>query len=97
VRNTPFINTIRRHHRAHHNPGIMMNYNMNLTFPIADWFLGSTDLRRGLIGTLFNGYNEKYVKEELRPIVAKFRTDHSKVTLDGPRLTEEERRIMTAA
>jgi Fatty acid hydroxylase superfamily len=97
VRNTPFINTIRRHHRAHHNPGIMMNYNMNLTFPIADWFLGSTDLRRGLIGTLFNGYNEKYVKEELRPIIAKFRTDHSRVTLDGPRLTEEERRIMTAA
>ena len=97
VRNTPFINTIRRHHRAHHNPGIMMNYNMNLTFPIADWFLGSTDLRRGLIGTLFNGYNEKYVKEELRPIIAKFRTDHSRMTLDGPRLTEEERRIMTAA
>ena len=97
VRNTPFINTIRRHHRAHHNPGIMMNYNMNLTFPIADWFLGSTDLRRGLIGTLFNGYNEKYVKEELRPIIAKFRTDHSRVTLDGPQLTEEERRVMTAA
>ena len=97
VRNTPFINTIRRHHRAHHNPGIMMKYNMNLTFPIADWFLGSTDLRRGLIGTLFNGYNENYVKEELRPIIAKFRTDHSRVTLDGPQLTEEERRVMTAA
>src|SRR3546814_18264530 len=30
VRNTPFINTIRRHHTAHHNQGIMMNYNMNL-------------------------------------------------------------------
>lgn len=94
VRNMPFINTIRRHHRAHHNPGIMMKYNMNLTFPIADWFLGSSDLRRGLIGTLFNGYNEKYVKEELRPIIAKFRTDHSRVTLDGPQLTEEERRVM---
>jgi hypothetical protein len=97
VRHMPFINTIRRHHRAHHNPGIMMKYNMNLTFPIADWFLGTTDLRRGLIGTLFNGYNENYVKEELRPIIAKFRTDHSRVTLDGPQLTAEERRIMTAA
>jgi hypothetical protein len=67
---------------------------MNLTFPIADWFLDSIDLRRGLIGTLFNGYNENYVKEELRPIIAKFRTDHSSVTLDGPQLTEEERRVM---
>jgi hypothetical protein len=96
VRNMPFINTIRRHHTAHHNMGIMMKYNMNLTFPIADWFLGSSDLRRGLIGTLFNGYSEKYVREELRPIIAKFRSDHSRVTLDGPELSEAERRVMTA-
>ncbi|TFE36826.1 fatty acid hydroxylase family protein [Paraburkholderia dipogonis] len=95
VRNMPFINTIRRHHTAHHNMGIMMKYNMNLTFPIADWALGSSDLRRGLLGTLFNGYSEKYVKEELKPVIARFRADQSRVTLDGPQLTEDERRAMT--
>jgi hypothetical protein len=94
VRNMPFINTIRRHHTAHHNMGIMMKYNMNLTFPIADWFLGSTDLRRGLLGTLFNGYSDKHVKEELRPVIARFRNDHSRVTLDGPQLSDTERSVM---
>jgi hypothetical protein len=94
VRNMPFINTIRRHHTAHHNMGIMMKYNMNLTFPIADWFMGTSDLRRGLVGHLFNGYSEKHVKEELRPIIAKFRHDHTRVTLDGPQLTEQEQSVM---
>lgn len=96
VRNMPFINTIRRHHTAHHNMGIMMKYNMNLTFPIADWVMGSSDLRRGLVGTLFNGYDERYVKEELKPIIERFRNDHSRVTLDGPALTSDEQRVMTA-
>lgn len=90
VRNIPFINTIRRHHTAHHNLGIMMKYNMNLTFPIADWAMGTTDLNRGLIGHLFNGYSEKHVKEELKPIIQRFRVDDSRVTLDGPELTKEE-------
>ncbi len=90
VRNMPFINTIRRHHTAHHNQGIMMKYNMNLTFPIADWVMGTTDLDRGLIGHLFNGYSEKHVKEELKPIIKRFRLDDSRVTLDGPQLTKEE-------
>ena len=94
VRNVPFINTIRRHHTAHHNLGIMMKYNMNLTFPIADWFLGTSDLDRGLLGHLFNGYSEKHVKPELEPIIAKFRTDHSRVTLDGPQLTPQEESVM---
>jgi hypothetical protein len=94
VRHMPFINTIRRHHTAHHNMGIMMKYNMNLTFPIADWFMGTTDLRRGLIGHLFNGYSEKHVKEELRPIIAKFRHDHTRVTLDGPELTQQEEGVL---
>ncbi len=94
VRNMPFINTIRRHHTAHHNMGIMMKYNMNLTFPIADWFMGTTDLRRGLVGHLFNGYSEEYVKEELKPIIHKFRNDHSRVTLDGPQLSDEEQSAM---
>jgi len=90
VRNMPFINTIRRHHTAHHNQGIMMKYNMNLTFPIADWAMGTTDLNRGLFGHLFNGYSEKHVKEELKPIIKRFRLDDSRVTLDGPQLTKEE-------
>src|SRR6185295_12312782 len=37
VATMPFVNTIRRHHKAHHNMGIMMHCNMNLTIPIADW------------------------------------------------------------
>jgi hypothetical protein len=75
VRNMPFINTIRRHHTAHHNQGIMMHYNMNLSFPIADWFMGTSDVKRGLLGTLFNGYSNAHVREELKPIIARFRTD----------------------
>ncbi len=96
VRNIPFINTIRRHHTAHHNLGIMMKYNMNLTFPIADWAMGTTDLKRGLLGHLFNGYSEKHIKEELKPIIAKFRNDHSRVTLDGPTLTAQEERVLAS-
>ena len=57
VRHAPFVNTIRRHHTAHHNQGIMMTHNMNLTFPIANWVMGTSDLRRGLLGSLFNGYS----------------------------------------
>ncbi len=94
VRNMPFINTIRRHHILHHNFGIMMKYNMNLSFPIADWFMGTSDLRRGLIGHLFNGYSEKHQKEELKPIIAKFRTDDSRVTTDGPQLTAQEQQVI---
>jgi hypothetical protein len=66
VRYMPFINTIRRHHTVHHNKGIMMDINMNLTFPIADWLMGTSDLNRGLLGHLFNGYNMKHVKPEVR-------------------------------
>lgn len=94
VRNVPFINTIRRHHTAHHNQGIMMRYNMNLTFPISDWLLGTSDLNRGFFGHLFNGYNEDHIKSELRPIIARFRNDDSNVTLDGPVLSAEDQRII---
>jgi hypothetical protein len=94
VRNMPFINTIRRHHTAHHNQGIMMEYNMNLTFPIADWLMNTSDLRRGLLGHLFNGYSEKHVKEELKPVIQRFRIDDSRVTLDGPQLTDEEKKAL---
>jgi hypothetical protein len=97
VRNMPFINTIRRHHTAHHNQGIMMHKNMNLSFPIFDWIMGTSDLNRGLIGTLFNGYDERHIKPELKPIVARFRnseTQEKRVTLDGPQLTPEENQAL---
>jgi hypothetical protein len=84
VRNMPFINTIRRHHTAHHNYGIMMTHNMNLTFPIADWVMGTSDLDRGLAGTLLNGYNEDHIRAELRPTIERFRREDAPVTLDGP-------------
>lgn len=84
VHNMPFVNTIRRHHTAHHNMGIMMERNMNLTFPIADWFMGTSDLDRGLIGHLFNGMSEKYVRAELKPVIERFRQPDAPVNLDGP-------------
>jgi len=71
VRNVPFVNTIRRHHTAHHNQGIMMDRNMNLTFPIADWFMGTSDLDRGLLGHIFNGYDERHIKPELKATIAR--------------------------
>ena len=100
VRNMPFVNTIRRHHAAHHNMGIMMHLNMNLTFPVADWFMGTSDLNRGLFGHLFNGYDDRYVKEELKPVIARFRTartQEERCTLDGPVLTVDEERSLSRA
>ena len=39
---------------------------MNLTFPIADWLFGTSDLNRGLLGHLFNGYDTRHLKQKLR-------------------------------
>jgi hypothetical protein len=36
----------------------MMEVNMNLTFPIADWLFGTSDL--------LNGYDTRYLKKNLR-------------------------------
>ena len=94
VAGIPLINTIRRHHKAHHNQGIMMHRNMNLTVPFADWLMKSSDLDRGLLGHLFNGYSEKHVRAELKPIIERFRRDDSRVTLDGPQLTPDEQRLV---
>jgi len=68
VRNCPFVNTLRRHHMAHHNTRLMMEVNMNLTFPIADWLFGTSDLNRGLLGHLFNGYDTTHIKTDLRSL-----------------------------
>ena len=38
---------------------------MNLTFPVADWLFGTSDLDRGLIGHIFNGYSTKHLKASL--------------------------------
>ena len=100
VRHMPFVNTIRRHHAAHHNMGIMMHCNMNLTFPIADWAMNTSDLKRGLLGHLFNGYDETHVKDELKPVIARFRsaeTQAQRVTLDGPALNDDERMALGRA
>jgi hypothetical protein len=43
--------------------------NMNVTFPIADWLFGTSDLNRGLLGHLFNGYDSSHVKQGL-PVTA---------------------------
>lgn len=97
VRNMPFINTIRRHHTAHHNQGIMMHLNMNLTFPIADYLMKTSDLNRGFFGHIFNGYDESHIKPELKPIIQKFRSSdiqENSVTLDGPLLSPEERKLL---
>lgn len=94
VANLPLVNTIRRHHKAHHNQGIMMHRNMNLTLPIADYLMRSSDLDRGLLGHIFNGYDEKHVRDELRPVIARFKADDSRVTLDGPQLTPDEERVV---
>ena len=76
VRHVPFINTIRRHHIAHHNTAIMMEKNMNLTYPIADWLFGTTDLDRGLLGHLFNGYDTSHRRTDLKTV-------RSSADLDG--------------
>ena len=66
VRYCPFVNTIRRHHAAHHEQSIMMERNMNLTFPISDWLFGTSDLDRGLLGHIFNGYDTRHIRKDMR-------------------------------
>ncbi|TJY59033.1 sterol desaturase family protein [Sinimarinibacterium sp. CAU 1509] len=61
----PFVNTMRRNHWVHHHQALMSDYNMNLTLPFADWLLGTSDLDRGLWGTLFNGYRMDRLKPEV--------------------------------
>jgi hypothetical protein len=66
IRHIPFMNTIRRHHIAHHDQAIMMGTNMNLTYPIADWLFGTSDLDRGLLGHVLNGYDASRRKRDLK-------------------------------
>ena len=59
--------------------------------------MGTSDLKRGLLGTLFNGFNEDHIDPNLLPIISKFREEkvqQNKVTLEGPILTNEEKEIL---
>ena len=68
VRHIPFVNTIRRHHIAHHNTAIMMERNFNLTYPIADCLFGTSDLKRGIVGHVFNGYDTAHVRTDMKKV-----------------------------
>jgi hypothetical protein len=70
VRHIPLVNSIRRHHIAHHNMAIMMERNFNLTYPIADWFFNTSDLRCGLLRHVFNGYDTRFVSPNLKRVRA---------------------------
>ena len=66
MRNLPIVNTARRHHMAHHDHALMMEVNMGIGTPIIDWALGTSDLKRGLLGHIFNGGSTKHVRSDLR-------------------------------
>ncbi len=68
VRHIPLANSIRRHHIAHHNPAIMMERNFNLTYPVADWFFGTSDLQCGFWAHVFNGYSSAHVLRNMKKI-----------------------------
>jgi hypothetical protein len=46
--------------------------------------MGTSDLDRGLLGTIFNGYNEDHIKPELKATIERFRRPDAPVTIDGP-------------
>lgn len=64
----PLINTVRRMHYIHHVLGFMQTRNFNLTFPICDALFGTSDLDRGLVGTLFNGAAHDHMRTDLKPV-----------------------------
>jgi hypothetical protein len=41
VSSLPFIGALRRHHRIHHRLDLMLKYNFNITWPIADYLFGT--------------------------------------------------------
>lgn len=63
----PLVNTVRYMHVAHHDLGLMQTRNFNLTFPICDALFGTSTLDRGLLGTLFNGEDTRYVNDAIKP------------------------------
>jgi hypothetical protein len=65
----PLVNTVRRMHVIHHHPELMATRNFNLTFPICDALFGTSDLDKGLLGTLFHGSGHERMRETERQIV----------------------------
>ncbi|MFB4202313.1 hypothetical protein KBTX_02435 [wastewater metagenome] len=59
----PLVNTVRRMHVIHHHPALMQNRNFNLTFPICDALFGTSDLEKGLWGTLFHGMGDEAMRD----------------------------------
>ncbi len=55
---------------------------MNVTFPISDWLFGTSDLDRGLLGHLLNGYDTRFLKKNVR--VRARRPDEVSATLVDP-------------
>ena len=54
--------------------------------------MGTSDLNRGLLGHVFNGFENSIQKPELTSLIAKFRQPHIEsecVTLEGPLLDNE--------
>ena len=84
----PLVNTVRRMHYIHHVLGFMQTRNFNLTFPICDALFGTSDLDRGLVGTLFNGSTHAHMRPDLR-------TDD--LDLTAPSIDEAERRMRLRA
>jgi sterol desaturase/sphingolipid hydroxylase (fatty acid hydroxylase superfamily) len=41
ISHLPVIRALRRHHRIHHRLNLMLKYNFNITWPIADFFFGT--------------------------------------------------------
>jgi hypothetical protein len=68
LKHVPIINTVRRMHYMHHVLGFMQTRNFNLTFPICDALFGTSDLDRGLVGTLFNGASHDHMRKDLKPV-----------------------------
>ena len=66
LKHVPLVNTVRRMHYVHHVLGFMQTRNFNLTFPICDALFGTSDLDRGLVGTLFNGPSHQHVRKDLK-------------------------------
>lgn len=89
VRHCPIVNTARRHHTAHHDTSIMMERNMGVVFPFWDWVYGTSDLDRGVLGHIFNGYSTKYIKRDMRrtvktPYLLTRRSADNKAVADTP-------------
>jgi hypothetical protein len=69
-----------RRHTAHQNQGIITDISMNLNCPIADWFMDTSDLKRVLLGHVFNGYREIRIKPEFRQAIARHKLKQPPLT-----------------